>query len=104
MTPIEIIEALRKGKISIYLVGGNLKVAGDKGSLSPELVDILRKHKAELVKFLSNQPREADLLLDEWREYARGAWTGILLEAERQEDVSRMRYAQEVLKSIGGII
>jgi len=101
MTTLELIEELRKRKIDFYLVGDNLKVEGTRGTLVPELIDVVREHKSELVAYLSNRSRNDDQA--EWRKYTQWAWTGILLEAERQGDTERTNFAQEVLDSIGHV-
>ena len=100
MNPFEILEELEKRKITVYLSEGKIKLKGEEETLTPELIDTIREHKPELMAFLSEREKDDDMT--EWRKYARWYWQGVLDEAERQEDVERMKYAREVLKTIKG--
>jgi tRNA-dihydrouridine synthase len=100
MNPFEILEELEKRKITVYLSEGKIKLKGEEETLTPELIDTIREHKPELMAFLSEREKDDDMT--EWRKYARWYWQGVLDEAERQEDIKRMQYAQEVLKTIKG--
>ena len=98
MTPFELLEDLKKRNISIYLVGKKIKLKGEEETLTPDLIDTIREHKPELVKYLSQRSRKEDQA--EWRKYTQWAWTGILLEAENQGDSERVRFAKQVLETI----
>jgi len=100
MTPFEILEELDKRKITVYLSEGKIKLKGEEETLTPDLINLIKEHKLELMAFLSERARNDDMT--EWRKYARWYWQGVLDEAERQEDVERMKYAREVLKTIKG--
>ncbi|QPM68867.1 hypothetical protein [Atribacter laminatus] len=98
MTTFELLEELKKRKIIIYLSEGKIKLKGEEETLTPELIDTIRKYKSELVKYLTERSRNDDQT--EWVKYAQWAWTGILLEAERQGDSERAHFAKQVLETI----
>jgi len=98
MTPLEILKELKKRNIGIYLKENTLKLEGEEENLTPNLINLVKEHKPELVTYLSERARNDDMT--EWRKYARWFWQGVLDEAERQEDVERMKYAREVLMTI----
>ncbi|MEI6157016.1 MAG: hypothetical protein WCP87_01465 [Atribacterota bacterium] len=100
MTALEVLGLLQKRKIDIWLVGSDLKIAGDEEALTDDLVLALRTRKKELVSYFSQRSR-ADDLSAEWRQYARWSWTGILLEAERVGDTERVDFARGVLATVG---
>lgn len=100
MTPLELLEELEKRNIEIYLKDGTIKLRGEEENLTPDLINLVKEYKPELMALLSRKAEDDDMA--EWRKYARWFWQGVLDEAERQEDLERMRYAQEVLKTIGG--
>jgi len=98
VTTFELLEELEKRNITIYLKEGSLKLQGEEENLTPDLINLVKEYKQELTAFLSERARNDDMT--EWRKYARWFWQGVLDEAERQEDVKRMQYAREVLKTI----
>ena len=98
MTPLELLEELKKREIAIYIVGNTLKLEGEEENLTPNLINLVKEYKQELITHLSERAMDNDMT--EWRKYARWFWEGVLDEAERQEDVKRMKYAQDVLKTI----
>lgn len=100
MTTFELLEELEKRNITIYLKEGALKLVGEEENITPDLINLVKEHKQELITFLSERVENDDMT--EWRKYARWFWQGVLDQAERQEDVERMKYAREVLKTIKG--
>ncbi|MCX6088875.1 MAG: hypothetical protein NTX88_00575 [Candidatus Atribacteria bacterium] len=98
-TALELLGILKANDIDVHLVGDDLRVEGEPGALTPELVAALRKHKRELVSYFSTRSGPAGLSA-EWRLVSRWAWTGIKLEAERVGDEKRAAFAREVLDTI----
>ena len=100
MNTFELFEFLKKRNIEIYLKDGDIKLRGEEEDLTPDLINLVKEHKQELITILSERVIDDDMT--EWRKYAQWFWQGVLDEAERQEDIERMKYAQEVLKTIKG--
>jgi hypothetical protein len=53
MTPAELVADLNSKGISLVANGDKLKCKGKESALTPELLETLRVHKAELMAFLS---------------------------------------------------
>ena len=98
MNTFELLEELEKRNIEIYLKDGDIKLRGEEEKLTPDLINLVKEYKQELITFITERARNDDM--KEWRKYARWFWEGVLDEAERQENIKRMKYAQDVLKTI----
>jgi len=50
---VEIIAYLKARDVSLGLVGDNIKFRGPKQALTPEIVDEMKSHKAEIISYLN---------------------------------------------------
>ena len=76
MNTFELLEELEKRNIEIYLKDGDIKLRGEEEKLTPDLINLVKEYKQELITFITERARNDDM--KEWRKYARWFWEGFL--------------------------
>src|SRR5437868_5673769 len=56
MTAEELLATLHDRRVRLHAVDGRLLYAAPDGALTPDLVDLLRTHKTEVVRLLAGSP------------------------------------------------
>jgi amino acid adenylation domain-containing protein len=71
MNSVELVHKLKQRDIDIYLDNDNLKLIGDKSSLSSDLLIEIRKNKKEIIEFLTRiqDTKRKGIIPSEKREY-----------------------------------